>query len=147
MHGAGHQRGRPMSEINVVPLVDVALVLLIIFMVTTAFVKEAGLNLRLPKAQTTEASPEMARDLCIAVDKKLNIYLEGKRMTLERLTEILNKRGKAYPNARVIIKADGIVAYRSVITILDRAKLAGFHNYALATEPEDIAKRVSSRVQ
>lgn len=128
--------GKMMAEINIIPLVDISLVLLIIFMVTTAFVKEAGLNMKLPKAQTTEAAPEKQRDLSIAIDKAQKLYLDGKEITMPKLRETLQARAAKSTADRVIIKADQGVPYGNVVGVLDEVKLAGFASIALATTPD-----------
>ncbi len=136
MHGKHQQSGQPMAEINVIPLVDISLVLLIIFMVTTAFVKEAGLNMQLPQAQTHEADPEKSQDINIALDKKAKVYLNGKPTTMGKLSAILQKRAKKDDSARVIVKADRGIAYDHIVKVLDAVKVAGLYRVALATEPK-----------
>jgi biopolymer transport protein ExbD len=150
MHGKYHQPGEPLSEMNVIPLVDIALVLLIIFMVTTAFVKEAGLNMHLPKAQTHEAEPEKAQDINIALDKKADVYLDGKKTTMETLTALLQERGKKSADTRVIVKADRGIAYDHIVKVLDAVKVSGLHRVALATEPQttvESLKEVAAHVE
>ncbi|MBI3947224.1 MAG: biopolymer transporter ExbD [Armatimonadetes bacterium] len=127
--------GKMMAEINIIPLVDISLVLLIIFMVTTAFVKEAGLNMKLPKAVTTEAAPEKQRDISIAVTRDQKLYLDGRLTTPQALRQTLRQRAAKSTEDRVIIKGDQAAAYGSVAKVLDEVKLAGFGHIALATEP------------
>lgn len=127
--------GRMMAEINVIPLVDISLVLLIIFMVTTAFVKEAGLNMKLPKAVTTEAAPERQRDISIAITRDQKLYLDGRLVTPSGLRAALRQRAAKSTEDRVIVKGDEAVAYGRVAHVLDEVKLAGFRHIALATEP------------
>ena len=67
-----------MAEINIIPLVDVVLVLLIIFMATTAFVKESGLNMKLPAAKTSEAAPETSKDINVVLTRDHKLYLDGR---------------------------------------------------------------------
>lgn len=136
MHGHQRQPGQPMAEINVIPLVDISLVLLIIFMVTTAFVKEAGLNMQLPKAQATEAEPEKSQDINIAIDKKSKTYLDGKPTTMAHLVKVLQNRARKKDSTRVIIKADRAIAYDRFVNVLDAVKVAGLYRIAIATEPK-----------
>lgn len=136
MHGHQRQPGQPMAEINVIPLVDISLVLLIIFMVTTAFVKEAGLNMQLPKAQATEAEPEKSQDINIAIDKKSKTYINGKPTTMAHLVKVLENRARKKDSTRVIIKADRAIAYDRFVNVLDAVKVAGLYRIAIATEPK-----------
>jgi biopolymer transport protein ExbD len=123
--------------INVTPLVDITLVLLVIFMVTATFVTEQGLKITLPKAATQEAPPTPA--LTITVGKgstkgtvslrlmKLTVDLAGLRANLEH-EATLN------PNVKVVIKADKDLAYGQVAEILDTVKLSGISRCALILE-------------
>ncbi|NCO35811.1 MAG: biopolymer transporter ExbD [Armatimonadetes bacterium] len=120
---------------NVVPLVDIALVLLIIFMVTAAFVKEAGLNMQLPKSETAETEPEDERDINIALDKNADLYVDGRQTSFKKLTAFLERRAEKNLNTRVIVKADRAIAYDNIVRVLDVVKLSGLHRVALATEP------------
>ena len=71
------QRNAPLAEINIIPLVDVMLVLLIIFMVTTAFTKDSGLKLDLPTAKSSQAGAQTLDDLVIALGRGDQITLDG----------------------------------------------------------------------
>lgn len=123
-----------MAEINIIPLVDISLVLLIIFMVTTAFVKEAGLNMKLPKAATTEAAPEKQQDISIAVSRDQKLYLDGRETTPAALRDALQTRASKSHESRVIIKGDRGIAYGKIVKVLGDVKQAGFTHIALATE-------------
>ncbi|MDH7570040.1 MAG: biopolymer transporter ExbD [Armatimonadota bacterium] len=136
MHAPKQPVGQPMAEINIIPLVDISLVLLIIFMVTTAFVKEAGLNMKLPKAVTTEAAPEKQQDISIAVTRDQKLYLDGRPTTFPHLREALRQRAAKSTQERVIVKGDQSVVYGNVIRVIDEVKRAGFSHIALATEPD-----------
>ena len=127
--------GKMMADINISPLVDISLVLLIIFMVTTAFVKEAGLNMKLPKAATTEAAPEKQQDISIAIARDQKLYVDGQATTADQLRARLRMRAAKSTEDRVIIKGDQTVPYGDVAKVLDEVKLAGFTHIALATEP------------
>ncbi|MCS6862317.1 MAG: biopolymer transporter ExbD [Abditibacteriales bacterium] len=136
MHGRSHQPGEPLAEINVIPLVDIALVLLIIFMVTTVFVRRVGLNMQLPQTQVVEAEPEMAQDINIMLDNKAQVYLDGKEITIEALHAALKERAQQNTETRVIVKADRSIAYDHIVQVLDAVKMSGLHRVALATEPK-----------
>lgn len=135
----GNGEGKVMAEINIIPLVDISLVLLIIFMVTTAFVKEAGLNMKLPKAATTEAAPEKPRDISIALTPDGKLYLDARPVTVPALRAALRARAAKTTGDRVIVKGDRGVAYGRVVKVIDEVKLAGFNHIALATVPESEA--------
>ena len=134
-HGSrGKRAAAPMAEINIIPLVDVVLVLLIIFMATTAFVKESGLNMKLPAAKTTEVTPEDTRDINIALTRDHKIYLDGKLATEDDVQAVMVERAKKNSEARVIIKGDENIEYKRVVRVMDMAKQAGLPKVSLGTK-------------
>jgi biopolymer transport protein ExbD len=134
-HGSrGKRAAAPMAEINIIPLVDVVLVLLIIFMATTAFVKESGLNMKLPAAKTTEVTPEDTKDINIALTRDNKIYLDGKLATEDNVQAAMVERAKKNSEARVIIKGDENIEYKRVVRVMDMAKQAGLPKVSLGTK-------------
>jgi biopolymer transport protein ExbD len=125
-----------MNEINIIPLVDVTLVLLIIFMATTAFVNDAGLNMKLPGAKTEEAPPPNNRDMNVALTKNGGLYLDGKIISPGKLQVALQQRGHANPETTVVINGDENIAYKRVVEIMDEAKQANLAKVVLSTQPE-----------
>jgi len=123
----------PMAEINIIPLVDITLVLLIIFMATTAFVKEAGLNMKLPAAKTTDMKTVENKDFSVALTRAGAIYLDGKPSSESAVQSAMMLAAKRNPDTRVIIKGDENVAYKRVVRIMDMARQAGLPKVALGT--------------
>ncbi len=121
---------KPFSDINVTPLVDVVLVLLIIFMVTTPMLVK-GIKVNLPKAKAgvTKISK---KDIIISVDKDGNYYLDKVRVTQQALEDFL----KAHTDRGVIIKSDKRVAYGVIVHLIDIIKTSGISRVGLATEPK-----------
>jgi biopolymer transport protein ExbD/biopolymer transport protein TolR len=126
-----------LAEINVTPLVDVMLVLLVIFMVT-APILQTGIQVNLPKtreAQPNEATPQV---LIITVDKDGAIYLSGKNerqaININDLPQLLNERLAKSKDRRVYLRGDGDTPYRVIAYVLDQAKRAQA-NVSLVTEP------------
>ena len=140
---SGGQRGRrhrgaaPMAEINIIPLVDVTLVLLIIFMATTAFVREAGLNMKLPAARTRETVPDAERDINIALTRDRKIFLDGKPSSEGAVLAAMTARARRNPETRVVIKGDERIEYARVVRVMDMAKGAGLPRVALGTRLTD----------
>jgi biopolymer transport protein ExbD len=126
-----------MAEINIIPLVDVVLVLLIIFMATTAFVKEAGINMKLPSAQTSDATAEINTDINVALTRDNGIYLDGKPSTEPAVQAVMKQRAAKNPETRVIVKGDERIEYRRVMRVIDMARQAGLPKVALATQLPD----------
>lgn len=131
--GSGRRRNAPMAEINIIPLVDVMLVLLIIFMVTTAFTKDTGLKLNLPPAKTTEAGAQTSTDLIVALGQNNQITLDGTPASEAQIAAAMRARVRVNPQIHVVIKGDGRVAYARVVRVMDMARQAGLKSVALGT--------------
>src|SRR5947209_11056913 len=130
----GHRaRNTPMAEINIIPLVDVVLVLLIIFMATTAFVKESGLNMKLPAAKTTEVKQDDKREITVALTRDHKLFLDGKLSNPKQVQALMLSKAKKSPDTSVIVKADQNIEYRRVVQIIDLAKQAGLPKVLLGT--------------
>jgi biopolymer transport protein ExbD len=139
-HGSrGKRSSAPMAEINIIPLVDVVLVLLIIFMATTAFIKESGMNMKLPAAKTTEVTAEESTDINIVLTRDDQIFLEGKAASEDAVQTLMIERAKKNKESRVIIKGDENIEYKRVVRIMDMAKQAGLPKVALGTKLPDEA--------
>jgi biopolymer transport protein ExbD len=118
--------------INVTPLVDITLVLLIIFMVTATFVTEQGLKVTLPKAATEETPPTPA--LTVTVGKGGAMRLMKLTVDMAGLKDNLANEARLNPNVKVLIKADKDIPYGQVAAVLDTVKSAGIQRCALAME-------------
>src|ERR1051326_5852972 len=111
MHGGHRTDDEPMAEMNLIPLIDIALTLLIIMMVTTAFIQKPGFNLNLPKAAHREGTPETSKDLIVGVDRTGGFYMDGQPKTLPEIEGRLKAAHQVNPEVRVLVKGDRDVAY------------------------------------
>ena len=125
--------GGMMSEINVTPFVDVMLVLLVIFMVTTPLMV-TGMEVELPRA---EAPPlESSEDqLVLAITATGAYYIGDREIPAEELGEKLIAIAEANPDRDVFLKADGQVTYEQVAQLMAMAKAAGIAKVGLVTQP------------
>jgi biopolymer transport protein ExbD len=120
------------TGINVTPLVDVMLVLLIVFMVTAHFVSDSGLKVNLPKAATTESSATAA--LTVTLNDKGELFLMEQGVDMNGLKSNLAREAKINPTVRVTLAADQNLPYRQIVEVLDAVKQAGVKRVALASE-------------
>ncbi|PKN27018.1 MAG: protein TolR [Deltaproteobacteria bacterium HGW-Deltaproteobacteria-21] len=131
---AGNGR-KLMSEINVTPLVDVMLVLLIIFMVTAPMMTQ-GLDVNLP--QTTAKSIKTQEDpLFMTINKKGEIFLEEHMIRLEDLEEKVKSIFKYRRDKELLLRADRDIPYGVVIKVIAAVKRAGIDKLGMVTEPKD----------
>jgi biopolymer transport protein ExbD len=123
------------AGINVTPLVDIVLVLLIIFMVTTSYIVKQQIKVDLPKAASGES--EIQSTLTFKIDKQGVYYLDGDEQTLEKIAAVVRSRLETEPESRAIIAADKGVEYGRVIDLLDTIKQNGLEKFALNIEKKE----------
>jgi biopolymer transport protein TolR len=126
---------RLMSEINVTPLVDVMLVLLIIFMVTAPMMMQ-GVEVDLPQT-TTKNIKTKEEPLFLSINKEQEIFLEDSRMKMEDLEVKIRTISKYRRDKGILLRADRQVPYGFVIQVISRLKRAGIDKVGMVTEPED----------
>lgn len=119
-----------MSEINVTPLVDVMLVLLIIFMVTAPLLQQ-GIDVNLPKAKGKDLPPQ--ERITIVIKKDKTIYMNDNPMSINDLSRKLQSISRLNPN--VFLRADKEVPYGLVVQIMGEIKEAGIEKLGMITEP------------
>lgn len=135
------KRRRPVSEINVVPYIDVMLVLLIIFMVTAPLVSQ-GVKVELPKANAESIEQEENPPLVASIDADGLYYLnqgedEEQAMSAADLATLVAAHLQKQPDTPVVVKADGSVPYNDVIQLMVLLQRAGVPSVGLMTDPVD----------
>lgn len=136
MHVSAHTEDEPMAEMNLIPLIDIALTLLIIMMVTTAFVHKPGVSLKLPETKTREGAPETKKDLTIVVTADGSYYLDAQKQTREQLQARLAVVAQANKQARILVKGDRDAAYAHIMDVMDMVRQAGLTRVVLPTDPK-----------
>lgn len=132
-------RVREEPEINLIPFIDVLLVILIFLMVTTTYSKYTELQITLPTADA-EVMPERARELNIAVNARGEYAINNNRITYYDPAQLAQEMKKAVPDIQdgkgpvVIISADGDAPHQRVINVLEAARLAGLERLTFATQ-------------
>ena len=148
-------RKKPMSEINVVPYIDVMLVLLVIFMITTPLLTQ-GVKIDLPKAAAQAISTEQQQPMIVTVDKEghyyLNVYHEPEtaidpevlatRVAAE--VQLAHQRGN---KREVLVKGDQLVEYGKVVQAMVLLQHAGVENVGLMTDPPAHTQNLLDRLQ
>lgn len=132
--GRRNRRGSyvPMSEINVTPMVDVMLVLLVVFMVSAPLMT-VGVPVDLPK---TDASQMVGQDepLVVSVNEKGEVFLQETKITLEQLVPRLVAITQNKKDTRIFVRGDKAIAYGQVMEVMGTVNLAGFTRVALLTQ-------------
>lgn len=122
----------PIAEINIVPFVDIILVVLIIFMVTTPFIIKPSININLPKAAS--GSDTAPSQLNIAIGASGETLLNGKPTNDEALSAFAKTSLAENPQVQAIISADKDVPHGRVISVIDIVKSAGIAKFAISID-------------
>jgi biopolymer transport protein ExbD/biopolymer transport protein TolR len=129
-------RGRTqtaLAEINITPLVDVVLVLLLIFMLT-APVLQSGVEVAIPKTRSVNQLTE--ERMVVTIDKNQNVFLQDKPVNVNDLPARLRTPGKADETKRVVyVRADEQVPFGAFASVMDAVKQAGITNVSIVTRP------------
>ena len=129
---------QPISEINVTPLVDVMLVLVVIFILTAPLLTSA-IKLDLP--QSAAAKPAQAsRALTLVVDRVGQIFLADQPITPERLAQELRQAAQTNPDTELRLRADAQVPYGRIVEVMGVAHQAGLHRIGFVADPGALAK-------
>ena len=128
-----------LSEINMVPFIDVVLVLLIIFMIT-APILQSGIEVDVPKTRTIREITEQR--LVVTIDKNQRVYLGNDPVNVHQLPDKIKKQLK-HPGDAVFLRCDETVPFGACATVVDSLRVSGISNVSIVTEP--ISERARAR--
>ena len=126
------KRNKTISQINVTPMVDVMLVLLVIFMITAPLLT-VGVPINLPKTKA-KALPEDKAPLTITINKEEKIFVQDTEISLEKLISKLISISKNRNDRKIFIRADEVLSYGKVVEVMAMITSAGFNKIALVTD-------------
>ena len=127
-----------LAEINIVPLVDVVLVLLIIFMLTAPII-QSGIEVNVPKTRTVK---ELTQErLIVSINRSQQLFVDSSPININELEAKLKARIKDPAQAMIYLRADEEVPFGSIAKVMDRAKQAGVVNINVVTQPYVEPKR------
>jgi biopolymer transport protein ExbD/biopolymer transport protein TolR len=126
-----------LADINITPLVDVVLVLLLIFMLT-APVLQSGIQVNVPKTKTVREITEQR--MVLTIDKDQQVFLNDKLVNLNDLPNILRAQSSDTSKQVIYLRADQAVSFGAFATLMDAVKQAGITNVSIVTTPAENAK-------
>ena len=129
------RRRTSVRDLNMTPLIDMVFLLLIFFVVTTSFVKEAGVTVERPVAQTAETTEKAS--LMIGLDAEGVIYIEGQSVDIRSVRARVERYLAETPEGSVVIVADKASQTGAVISLLDACRLAGAKDLSIAAKRPD----------
>jgi biopolymer transport protein TolR len=132
------QGPQPMSEINVTPLVDVMLVLVVIFIITAPLLA-SSIRLDLPRTGAAKPS-EAPKFVTVVLDKAGRTFLDDKPMTAVQLAERLARAAQDNPETEIQLRADQAVPYGRVVEVMGAAQKAGLNRIGFVADPAEAAR-------
>jgi biopolymer transport protein ExbD/biopolymer transport protein TolR len=121
-----------LSEINMVPFIDVVLVLLIIFMIT-APILQSGIEVDVPKTKTVKELTEVR--MVVTIDRSQRVYLNDKPVNIHELGKLVLTQSRDPKRQAVYVRADETVPFGSWATVVDTLRQAGINNISVVTQP------------
>ncbi len=128
---AGQTRSS-LAEINITPLVDVVLVLLVIFMITEP-VLQSGIEVNVPKARTVRQITEQR--MVVTIDKDQKVFLNDKPVNIHDLPALLHRPGADPAHQAIYLRADQTVPFGAFASVMDAVKMSGITNVSIVTQP------------
>ena len=121
------------NEINLTPMLDVVFIMLIFFIVTASFVKEAGLDVNRPDAPITESKPEDA-NILIAINANDEIWIDRRLIDPRAVRANIERLHAENPNGSVVIQPNKQSSNKMLVTIMDASRLAGVYSISIADD-------------
>jgi biopolymer transport protein ExbD len=131
--GKSRSKGKIQADINVTPLVDVVLVLLIIFMVVTPMIA-GGVHVDLPRTMHHNKKPDDGKDIIVTVTKDKKYYLMANKITLPEIPGKIEEERRRFPEKTVFVKGDSRATYGSVRDVMESIHKANIDDVMLGTE-------------
>jgi len=123
-------RAEDEQEINITPMLDVVFIMLIFFIVTASFVKEAGIDVNKPQAQTSQ--PKEKANILIAIDATGEIWIDRRRVDPRAVRANIERLHAENPQGTIVIQADEESKTKVLVQVMDAARLAGVYDVAIA---------------
>jgi biopolymer transport protein ExbD len=119
------------NEINLTPMLDVVFIMLIFFIVTASFIKEAGLDVNRPDAPVTETKPEDA-NILVVIDENNDIWIDRRLIDPRAVRANIERLHAENPKGSVVIQANKKSANRQLVAVMDASRQAGVYSISLA---------------
>ena len=122
------------GDLNLTPLIDVVLLQLIFFMLTSSFIMQPGIKINLPQAVTTEKIEK--REIFVSISKEGNIFYKEKPVSLNVFEKMLSKKVRKNGEIILVIKGDAEAKHGRIVQVMDISRKVGVEKIAIATMPK-----------
>jgi biopolymer transport protein ExbD len=123
------------TSIDMTPMLDIVFIMLIFFVVTTSFVKETGIDIQRPSAQTAERQER--GNILVAIDESGGIWVDRRRIELGAVRANIERLRAEYPGGSVVVQADENSRSGLMVAVMDQIRLAGVENIAIAAQTSE----------
>ncbi len=120
------------SDINLTPMLDVVFIMLIFFVVTTSFIKESGVEVNRPSAETAERQEQA--NILIAIRPNGEIWIDGRAIDVRAVRANIERLRAEFPEGQVVIQGDRAAQIGLLVRVMDQVRLAGITNVAIAAD-------------
>lgn len=127
-----HVREEEEASIDMTPMLDIVFIMLIFFIVTTSFVKEAGINVNRPKA--SQATSTKNANIFIGINANGDVWMDKRQVDIERVSANIERMLAEQPSDTVVIQADKEAKHGIVVKVMDQVKAAGIDKISVAAE-------------
>jgi biopolymer transport protein ExbD len=129
-----HRRQEEGTELDMTPMLDIVFIMLIFFIVTTSFVKEAGVSVDTPQAQT--AIKQEQANIFIAIKADGEVWIDHRSVDIRAIRTIVARLHAESPEGTVVIQSDGEATTHNLVAVMDQIRLAGIEKIAIAAQQE-----------
>ena len=130
-----NRRGQDENGLDLTPMMDIVFIMLIFFIVTTSFVKETGIEVNRPNAETAERDEK--GNILVAISQNNEIWIDKRRVDLKAVRANIERLKIEYPEGSVIIQADKEARSGLLVETMDQIRLAGVQNISIAAKTND----------
>lgn len=130
-----NRRGQDDNGLDLTPMMDIVFIMLIFFIVTTSFVKETGIEVNRPNAETAERDEK--GNILVAISQNNEIWIDKRRVDLKAVRANIERLKIEYPEGSVIIQADKEARSGLLVETMDQIRLAGVQNISIAAKTND----------
>ena len=126
------QREEEQSAIDITPMLDVVFIMLIFFIVTSVFIKEAGIEVNRPEATT--AQPKENVSILVAINNNDEIWIDKRRVDVRAVKSVIERLRAENPKGGLVIQADNEASVKTLTAVADAARALGLYDVSIATE-------------
>ena len=128
-----HQRNNDDTELDMTPMLDIVFIMLIFFIVTTSFVKESGITVNVPNAQSAQKKEDA--NIFIGITENGEVWIDKRQVDVRAVRTIVARLHAENPEGAVVIQSDSAATTKMMIDVMDQVKLAGIDRIAIAAQP------------